>query len=430
MVTRTHSIRELRRRACAGVSLTAIVTILSACSAMQEKDEPLVASAGATGQPWSLQWNTLTGLGEAGATSLPTEGRVAGAPLQLIGRVDKDWVDQVSEVAEGGGPPAVPRAVSGEDGVNGTALTRTVEQSADLPLRPLPLLLSGQRDKVVDDPAIALEPEPPELLVDGRLRDPMIAERPVGEPLQLVMVHRPDWVETWQDLPAVDERLVGAPPQSLMSAATDRLANRRNEPVVAAVHIGAPFYPLILSDGSYHWPENAGATIPAADPCRVADAATPVAGNCGASDAQIALAETVIDDAALSELRGGFVTVGGFQIDFGFYVETLVDGVTELTSALTLDSMLAGESAGGVTVVDSALIAGAGDTVTSVEHVLSASEIGATIANTQSDINITNVVTLAIDVIDLRQVQTGTNGSGMPRMPLELQQSIIRGIAR
>lgn len=323
---------------------------------------------------------------------------------------------------------------------------RTVEATADSALaeprvgQPLQLIVTDRPDWVMDihsEPVVA-EPavgQPLQLVAADRPdwvmdlhSDPVVAQPAAGQPLQLAAADRPDWSVGWHGDHSIAERVAGEPLQLIDSDGPDWLDGWYNDAIVAE-RSTEQAVPLVLSDGSYHWPDPVGARELAAGSCLPDGGTGTVDQDCDAWDDQIALADAVVDDAALSDMRGGFVTVGGFQIDFGFYIETVVDGVTELTSALTLDDMLAGQTAGS-SVFQSATLNGAGDTSTVIQHNLSADQVTATIANTQSNVNISTIATLAIDVIDLRAAQTGIPGGDLGRMPLELQQSIIRGISR
>ena len=319
----------------------------------------------------------------------------AGPPLPLLQVAATDWVDgYAARVAADAGSVATtrrPQAAMAPAGPSGVGLGGQ-ERPIGPPLQLIPTMNNGLTAEPGDEPTIEpVADVPVEAEAQARPRNSARQLQPIdvaswaeGQPLQLIDADRPDWLAGWRDDTLVAEL-----------------------PVDDSI-------PLVLSDGSYYWLYQEGAA-------GLADSA---------ADQQLALADGAVDDSALSELRGGFVTTGGFQVDFGYYIETLVDGVTELTTVLTLDDMLSGATAGPPSSVGSISLSGAGDTATSIEHVLTASDIGATIQNTQSNVSISTIATLAINVVDLRQTQTGLPGAVGAGMPMEFQQSIIRGLSR
>ena len=354
-----------RNRLGSGVALSAIALALSSCAGQDPDRETETAM--------------LT----------------AGPPLPLLQAAATDWVDgYAARVAVDAGSVAMSR--SPQTAVAPAGLSHIGSAGPERPVGPplqlIPMMDAGLTDRPGDEPAAvgptADLPAEAEIQVQpqatARELQPIdVASWAEGQPLQLVDADRPDWLAGWGDDPLLAEL-----------------------PVDDSI-------PLVLSDGSYYWLYQEGA-----------------AGlSEGSDDQRLELADGAVDDSALSELRGGFVTAGGFQVDFGYYIETLVDGVTELTTVLTLDDMLSGATAGPPSSVGSISLSGAGDTATSIEHVLTASDIGATIQNTQSNVSISTIATLAINVVDLRQTQTGLPGAVGARMPMELQQSIIRGLS-
>ena len=396
MYRRRRRICDVKRYARAGVAATVLATALSACAVTAPEDTSLGVTRVA-GPPLPLLLRTAA------------FGRMAGPPLQLVQQDRTGWVDEAArqvaaeprpldQFAEAPQltherpalalalPPVAPAPeVAGPAEPSGGLVDRIPESGADVTLAEAPAITDSGHDETPD-------------LVLALDFGPIIAERPVGEPLRLIDQDRPDWLTGWNDSPVV----AAVPP--------DRSV------------------PLVLADGSHYWPASDGLAPSADEPCATPDGLGIAGTGCSAgNDQQIALAETAVDDTILSEMRGGYITAGGYQIDFGYYIETLVDGVTQLTSALTLNDMLAGNGA-EVPVVGSVSLTGTGGTSTVIEHNLSAAEISATIENSQSNVDVSTIATLAIDVIDLRQTQIGQVQQSLPRMPMELQQSIIRGM--
>lgn len=246
-------------------------------------------------------------------------------------------------------------------------------------------------------------------------------ERPVGQPLQLVPSNAFDWVDeampdsvvTLTGTEAVGSIWAGLPlnTEPLALAGTP---NRSESPVGEL--------PLLVAEGRYHYPQSvdAGET-----PCLRATGPDVAHVRCAAWDDQIAIAPQSVGDALLDAQRGGFITVSGYQIDIGIHVETLVNGITQLTTALTLDDVvnggLDGIQIGQVTI---------GNGATDIIHNVELGNVNTVINNSQDDIDISTLATLAIDVINLRQPQIGNSFGAGPRMAPEMQQSIIRGINR
>lgn len=266
------------------------------------------------------------------------------------------------------------------------------------------------------------QPDDTQLATQSALATSAVVNRPVGAPLQLVPATAFDWVDT---------------------AAAPMAPKVSGEDVVATVWAGLPLntaplmlaeadrrpeteaLPLVDSEGRYHVP----AAGSAADetPCRRGSGPDAVQVPCVAWDDQIAMAPMTVDDAMLAEERGGFITVGGYQINFGIHVETLINGVTQLTTALTLDDVinggLDGIQIGQVTI-------GSGDVATDIVHNVELGNVNTLITNAQDDVDITTLATLAVDVINLQQPRIGRSFGASPRMSPELAQSIIRSIGQ
>lgn len=141
------------------------------------------------------------------------------------------------------------------------------------------------------------------------------------------------------------------------------------------------------------------------------------------------LADTVaakadFEDAELAELRGGFVAIGGIEVNFGYELNTMINDALALRSVLTLDQLLGGDfsrTLGSATV---------GDLATTINHQVNGGAIAATVTNTQNDINISNIAKITIDVVGINRVRRGTlSGSGRP-MDRNLRQAISGSISR
>lgn len=193
--------------------------------------------------------------------------------------------------------------------------------------------------------------------------------------------------------------------------------------------IGAVAAALVLSACTAPRPPEAPvlAAPPAETPCLPAfgPKAAPVA--CAAWDDQIAMAPQAVDETLLAEERGGFITVSGYQIDFGVQIETLVNGVTQLTTALTLDDVVTG---GLEDIKIGQITLGSGDQTTNIVHTVGLGTLDTLIDNSQDDVNITTLATLAVDVINLQQPRIGRSFGASSRLAPELAQSIIQGLGR
>ncbi len=301
---------------------------------------------------------------------------------------------------------------------------RTIDRARRLPARgagtvAAALILSSCS-------AVGLQDEP-ELAGPTAPADPPMdvaaPERPVGAPLQLIPSTAFDWVHAaappsvadisgaeaagsvWAGLPLITEPLTLA--ETAPAAPTGGL-------------------PLLVAEGRYYDPEPTAAATDET-PC-LRDTGLDVEHvSCAAWDDQIAMAPETVDDSLLAEQRGGFITVSGFQIDFGIHVETLVNGVTTLTTALTLDDVVNG---GLENIQIGQITVGSGDGTTDIVHNVGLGNVNTVVNNSQDDIDISTLATLAIDVINLQQPQVGNSFGAGPRMAPELQQSIIRGINR
>lgn len=138
--------------------------------------------------------------------------------------------------------------------------------------------------------------------------------------------------------------------------------------------------------------------------------------------------EEVVETKVLEEQRGGFITAGGLSIDFGFEFSTLVNGVPQLNSVLTLNDILSGQA--GAPTINGVTINGTAGGLTQIIHAAGPDGINATILNSQDGVQIENISTLSIDIIGLERIHQGGRALGNGRrMPIELQQSIIRGLA-
>ncbi|MEQ8355984.1 MAG: hypothetical protein RH942_10650 [Kiloniellaceae bacterium] len=134
----------------------------------------------------------------------------------------------------------------------------------------------------------------------------------------------------------------------------------------------------------------------------------------------------LVASEVLEEQRGGYIAVGGLRLDFGFEFSTIVNGTPQLTSALTLGDFISGN--GPTPALNTVSVSG-GSGVTDIIHAVGPNGIGATIINSQDGVQIENISTLSIDIIGLGRVHQGGRALGNGRrMPLEVQQSIIRAL--
>ncbi|WP_420347960.1 hypothetical protein [Pelagibius sp.] len=137
----------------------------------------------------------------------------------------------------------------------------------------------------------------------------------------------------------------------------------------------------------------------------------------------------VVEEEILEEQRGGFITAGGLRVDFGFEFTTLVNGTPQLTSVLSLNDIVSGN--GLLPNTNSISVSGGSNGATDIIHSIGSDGIASTIINSQDNLNIDNISTLAIDIIDLRSVHKGGRALGNGRrMPMEMQQALIRGLSR
>lgn len=163
------------------------------------------------------------------------------------------------------------------------------------------------------------------------------------------------------------------------------------------------------------------------------DQATPCDGTrnvlMAMATGQTIASHDVVEEEILEEQRGGFISVGGLQVDFGFEFRTIVNGMPQLTSVLTLNDIISGN--GAVPNLNTISVVGADGGLTDIIHAAGPDGISATILNSQDGVQIENISTLAIDIIGLRNVHRGGRALGNGRrMPMETQQSIIRSLAR
>ena len=245
------------------------------------------------------------------------------------------------------------------------------------------------------------------------------AEPTVSGPLQLVPSMAFDWVHAAAapSVASIDGDDAVGSVWAGMTLITEPLALAAHDPVAPAEAL-----PLLVADGAYYEPVAAGET-----PCLRDTGPNVQHVSCSSWDDQIAMAPQTVDDSLLADQRGGFITVGGFQIDIGIQVETLINGVTTLTTALTLDDVVNGGLEG---IQIGQISIGNGDAATDVTHNVDLGGVNTVINNSQDDLDITTLATMAIDVINLQQPQTGNSFGASPRMAPELQQSIIRGISQ
>lgn len=281
---------------------------------------------------------------------------------------------------------------------------------------------------------------------DAEVLSALVQDRPAGLPLQLGPSLTSDWIDQIGAAIAADAPMSLAssdmPDRSdgaALTAPAARSGADRVRPIwsglalntvsleglgLAARPAEEPL-PLLVADGRYHWPSLTDPESPAETSC-IRDTGVAVAEvDCVEWSDQIALAPTTVDDAMLADQRGGFITVGGLQIDIGIRVETLVNGVTQLTTALTLDDVINGGLEG---IQIGQVTLGSGDAATDIIHNVGLGNVNTVISNSQDDVNISTLATLAIDVINLQQPQIGNSFGASGRMSPELQQSIIRGI--
>lgn len=90
----------------------------------------------------------------------------------------------------------------------------------------------------------------------------------------------------------------------------------------------------------------------------------------------------ILDDKALDEQRGGFVTAGGFTFGFGADVRTFVDGSLALESKVTWTGD--GPDAGPNGPISTVTIPGIGG-VSTIVHDFTAGQVRSLVSNTASD---------------------------------------------
>ena len=181
--------------------------------------------------------------------------------------------------------------------------------------------------------------------------------------------------------------------------------------------------------------ESAQRTLQGYQPCHPADTPDGEVVSCEAAGRNVLVAmakgeridaSELVEREVLEEQRGGFITAGGLRFDFGFQFETIINGTPQLTSTLSYQDIVTNH--GSVPTLNSITVGGDSGS-TQILHMGGPTGIGATILNSQNGVNVSNISTLAIDIIGLGNVHRGgraLNGGG--HMPMELKQSIIRSL--
>lgn len=122
-----------------------------------------------------------------------------------------------------------------------------------------------------------------------------------------------------------------------------------------------------------------------------------------------------LDDAALAEIRGGFV-VRGFDVRFGLRVDSFVDGVPLLASDL------AGARPGAT------LVAGGPETSQAL-HVLSPGHL-AILSNRVDGRVLEQVVTIDVDVMNFRALTGAGQAQSALRLGEPLRAAALGGLPR
>lgn len=139
-------------------------------------------------------------------------------------------------------------------------------------------------------------------------------------------------------------------------------------------------------------------------------------------------AKFAANSETLSEIRGGFIDYKGIRFDFGFVLDTQINGLSTLRSALTLSDIL--NNAGNASGVANTSLAGESG-VTDISHARQGALLGATISNSQSNLNIENTGRLTIDLLGIRQTdRIGALRTGklikIPRIGDAIRRSLAR----
>jgi hypothetical protein len=148
------------------------------------------------------------------------------------------------------------------------------------------------------------------------------------------------------------------------------------------------------------------------------------------------LAGATVGRQTLSEMRGGFVEVDGRRIDFNIELQTFLNGVEQLRSVVTLDNLLNGQggtvlSGGQQAAATSATrIANGATGATRVTHSLAPSDLGATVVNSQSGVDVRNLGKIAIEVVNPNNRRSGRPFNAGRGLSLEQERAQRSAIAR
>ena len=193
----------------------------------------------------------------------------------------------------------------------------------------------------------------------------------------------------------------------------------------------------------------------------------------------VQLAAATVPDKVLAEIRGGFVTIGGVELDIGFDFRTFINGALVVHDVLNPTGPGGGaqgfspsapvvtlvSNGNGVTQVINDILSGGGGShsddgglpdvisnivtlegdgplnvvteitmndggITQVINQINGGSIATTIVNTANGVDISQINTTTISLLNIQHIHLGGPLGGSPHMPLGLMGALIGVIAR
>ncbi len=150
----------------------------------------------------------------------------------------------------------------------------------------------------------------------------------------------------------------------------------------------------------------------------------------------VAFETSAVADQDLSEIRGGFLTVDGIQIDLSFVMNTTMDDGTVVASRITLDDLMSGRlgvvSVNGVESLGQGQIFVGEDGVgTEILHIVDPSNtLMVSVNNTASNRQIMTTGTVTAEIFMPNRIRAGLPIRSFGPTNLEMRQAIISSLAR
>ncbi len=163
----------------------------------------------------------------------------------------------------------------------------------------------------------------------------------------------------------------------------------------------------------------------------LADGNEPPAYDAGMQGLPAAFNAIPMSDQELGEIRAGFITVNGIELDIGFELRTIINGVVIADQAIQLTSPtshMVGKK------IKSVVLWNEDGGTTSVNHELTSGGLNSTVVNSQNNVSIQQFTTLSVTVINHAQlvgaIRSGIRTGLSPKLSNIMKDALMGAVAR